>query len=151
MPNRSTHAMLGALTGGAIAAALAGSAPTREFAAETIGGLIGGWAGGLLPDVIEPATSPHHRQLAHSLAAAGGLTMTKVAEWQASCRSAATEALQRAGSLPVGCADRNNTELAAILWRLAAGLIVGVVVGYGSHLALDACTPRGLPIIGRIE
>lgn len=143
--------MIGALAGGTVAATRAREEPTPEFTAEAIGGLFGGWAGGVLPDVLEPATSPHHRQLAHSLVAAGGLTMAKLAEWQASCRSAATAATQRAGSLPVGCAERNNAESAAILWRLAAGVIVGLVVGYGSHLALDACTPRGLPLIGRIE
>ncbi len=151
MPNRSTHAVIGGLAGGTIAAARARKEPMPEFMAEAIGGVIGRWAGGVLHDVLEPATSPDHRQLAHSLVAASGLTIARVTEWQASCRSAAAAAAQRATSLPMGCAERSNAELAAILWRLAAGVTVGLVVGYGSHLALDACTPRGLPLIGRME
>lgn len=151
MPNRSTHALVGVVAGGAVAAARAVKEPTPELAAEAIGGMIGGWAGGMLPDLLEPATSPNHRQLAHSALAAGALTMAKVAEWQAACRSASAAATQRAATLPVGCAERNNAEVAAVLWRLLAGILVGLVVGYGSHLALDACTPRGLPFVGRIE
>jgi membrane-bound metal-dependent hydrolase YbcI (DUF457 family) len=151
MPNRSTHALVGALAGGTVAASRVTGEATVEFAAETVGGLIGGWAGGVLPDLLEPATSPHHRQTAHSMVAAGALTMAKVAEWQAACRSASAAARERASVLPLGCQERNDAELAAVLWRLLAGILVGLVVGYGSHLALDACTPRGLPLIGRLK
>lgn len=150
MPNRSTHAAIGALTGGTIASVRAANEATPEFLAEATGGVIGGWLGGVLPDVLEPATSPNHRRAAHSVVAAGALSMARVAEWQASCRLSGNAATQRAASLPVGCAERNDAQLSAVLWRLAAGILVGLVVGYGSHLALDACTPRGLPPVGRI-
>jgi membrane-bound metal-dependent hydrolase YbcI (DUF457 family) len=34
-----------------------------------------------------------------------------------------------------------------LLLRLAAGAMAGALGGYGSHLALDAFTPRSLPLI----
>lgn len=148
MPNRRTHGVVGALTGGTVAAVRVSNAATPDFAAEMIGGIIGGWIGGVLPDVIEPATSPNHRQLAHSVLAGGVLSLARVAEWQAGCRRSASAVAQRALLLPVGSPERGDAELAAAAWRLAAGILIGLVVGYASHLALDACTPRGLPLIG---
>ncbi len=107
--------------------------------------------GGILPDVLEPATSPHHRQLAHSLVVGGSLAVAKVAEMQASCRSLSSEATQRASVLPVGSPERRDAEFLALFWRFVAGFLIGLATGYASHLALDACTPQGLPLLGRFS
>ena len=147
MPNRATHARVGAATGAAVAAFRAREAPTPQMLTEVIGGLVGGWLGRVLPDVLEPATSPHHRQLAHSAVAGGALTLARVAEWQASCRASATAA-QRALLHPPGSEDRSRTEWDVLFWRLLAGALVGLVAGYASHLVLDAGTPKGLPLWG---
>jgi len=40
---------------------------------EVAGGALGGYVGGLLPDVLEPAISSWHRDVAHSCAAGGGI------------------------------------------------------------------------------
>jgi membrane-bound metal-dependent hydrolase YbcI (DUF457 family) len=34
-----------------------------------------------------------------------------------------------------------------MVWRFAAGLIVGFFAGYASHLALDSTTSAGLPLL----
>jgi len=78
MPNRPTHQTVGALAGGAMAAARAHGVEDSQFLAETIGGIVGGWVGGVLPDILEPATSPHHRKVMHSVVAAGGFHNAKL-------------------------------------------------------------------------
>lgn len=148
MPNFATHARAGAASGALVAFYRARSAPTDQLLAETVGGLVGGFVGGVLPDVLEPARDPNHRKLAHSVAAGGALTLARIAEWQAACRSSAEAATVRIAACPVGSVERSRAEWDALFWRLLAGALVGLVTGYASHLALDAGTPRGLPLIG---
>src|SRR5690242_12658174 len=136
MPNRSTHATVGSISGGTFAVLRAADAPAPHLIVEAIGGLFGGWLGGILPDVLEPATSPNHRQLAHSVVAGGALTFAQLSEWQASCRLSADAAAQCALSLPFGSDERRSAEWDALLWRLLAGVLVGLVAGYASHLVL---------------
>jgi len=38
-------------------------------------------------------------------------------------------------------------KLAELFWRFLAGLANGLAAGYVSHLALDAFTPRSLPLL----
>lgn len=77
-----------------------------------------------LPDVLEPATSPHHRQFCHSAAAVvlviAGLK--RLYEWQC--------------ATPV-----------EVLMRDA---LLSLAIGYLAHLGADATTAMGLPIIGKI-
>jgi len=148
MPDRSTHANVGALTGAAVAVFRAHSAPTPTLIAEGIGGLLGGWIGGIAPDILEPATTPNHRKLAHSAAMGGALMLTRVTEWQASCRHASNSATRRAIMSQVGSGERSSAELNAILWSVLAGILIGLISGYASHLLLDAATPSGLPAFG---
>lgn len=76
-----------------------------------------------LPDWIEPATNPHHRQFFHSVAFAGAVFygLKRVYEWTPQD-------------------DRQRT-----LRHLA--LIAGVA--YLTHLVLDAGTSRSLPLVGK--
>jgi hypothetical protein len=37
-------------------------------------------------------------------------------------------------------------QLFEMVLRLLAGFVAGLLAGYASHLALDAVTPKGLPI-----
>lgn len=147
MPGRTTHAQAGAIAGAAVAAYRSRHATGDQQIAETVGGILGGLLGGMLPDLLEPATTPNHRSVAHSAVAAGTLTFARVAEWQARCRTAAEGAAKRSLLHPIGSPERNSAEWDAMLWRLVAGFLVGLVVGYGSHLLLDAGTPRGLPFV----
>jgi membrane-bound metal-dependent hydrolase YbcI (DUF457 family) len=72
-----------------------------------------------VPDIVEPAIYPCHRQLAHSVTA-GGL-MTKIAMEK--------------------CGGENGWDFQNVLLTVA-------IAGYVSHLVLDGCTPRGLPLLG---
>ena len=76
---------------------------------------------GAAPDLFEPAAHPHHRQLAHSVAAGGVLTKF---------------AFDKCGFL--NCEWDEFAKIA-----MAAG-----IAGYISHLVADACTPCGLPLLG---
>lgn len=76
-----------------------------------------------LPDLIEPAVNPHHRQFFHSLAFAGMLIVGGKAlyDWQPQT-------------------DDGR------FWRKVGLIGLGA---YLCHLALDATTPRSLPLLGR--
>jgi len=115
---------------------------------EVAGGFLGGALGGMMPDVLEPATSPNHRKLAHSVVMLGTLTLARVVEWQTGCRRRAAEDAEVASSLLLGSKARADAELAAVVWSFFAGFIAGFVAGYASHLGLDATTLRSLPLLG---
>jgi inner membrane protein len=78
----------------------------------------------LLPDILEPATSPNHRQFFHSAVfatlLAGGLY--KLHKWE-------------------------PEDSAKKFWK-ALGMLA--ISGYLIHLALDATTTKSLPLIGRL-
>ncbi len=77
-----------------------------------------------LPDILEPAIHPHHRQFFHSVALATliGGGMYKLGQWE------------------------TKTEMEKVLkfCLIAAG------GSYLIHLAMDACTRRSLPLLGKI-
>lgn len=79
---------------------------------------------GTLPDLLEPAIHPHHRQFFHSLlfAAGMGFALFKLYEWEPETDG---EKLVRALALAGGGA-------------------------YLVHLAMDSLTRRSLPLIGKL-
>lgn len=121
MANGTTHK----LAGGAVGLAVFlvdrndGSAIINPVASAAAGSFFAA-----LPDIIEPATNPHHRQFFHSLVVFSviGIGVKKVYNWKP---SRAHHKTLRAISLIAGCA-------------------------YLSHLVLDATTPRSLPILGKL-
>lgn len=84
---------------------------TEFFGAAVLGGFCA-----QLPDILEPAVHPNHRQFFHSLAALGLLTYGNY-KALTSC----------------GISDGEKV-----------GILVGSV-GYASHLAMDSVTPKSLP------
>lgn len=151
MPDRETHVAVGMLAGlGAAAlAAPRGDVPQLHVVAELVGGLVGGAIGGRMPDLIEPATSPNHRQIAHSVVTGGAFALARVADLQAACRERAAFNQRVAAALGIEADERKDADLRAVLWLFLAGAILGFAAGYASHLVLDAGTPRGLPLLGR--
>lgn len=91
----------------------------RPVAASSLAALAG-----TLPDILEPATSPRHRQFLHSVAFAGalGYGMYKLYRWEP--QDDWGKFLQFVG--------------------LAAG------GAYLVHLAMDASTPASLPLVGKL-
>jgi membrane-bound metal-dependent hydrolase YbcI (DUF457 family) len=79
---------------------------------------LGGLLGSMLPDILEPAYHPNHRSLAHSWSAAGTMVWFAISVIQSETASARQKAF----------------------WR-------SFLLGALSHLALDACTPKSLPLV----
>ena len=78
---------------------------------------IAGAGAACLPDLLEPANSPNHRETCHSLAAAG------LVAW--------------------GISGKHMGEMSPELRKL----LVAGGLGYLSHLALDGMTPSSIPLI----
>ena len=145
------------VAGGAYAGIRAGrryksrSRPAAPIAAETAGGMVGGWLGGALPDWIDPPTSPNHRNFGHGVATVAGAiawTADMALAIQQRLRSEADKLLNERWQLQSDVA-RALSIAAEFFLRFLAGLIDGLIAGYASHLALDFCTPSGLPLFVR--
>lgn len=119
MSNAATHLMAATVTGMTIVAAE--HAIDAESKSNPVLALAFSALGGKLPDIVEPATSPHHRKLFHGVVVllAVGWGVKEAYQWK----------------------PEENWEK---LVRLA---IVFGGIGYISHLALDATTPMGIPLL----
>jgi membrane-bound metal-dependent hydrolase YbcI (DUF457 family) len=133
MPNKSTHIKFGAVVGGACNLAWqltkiygAQDRPDNFLAAlgrvnlwEVAGfAAVGGVVFACLPDALEPATIPFHREFFHSVSCGGAVTYGAFGkhseDWEPE--------------------DRIKVRSMAL--------------SYLSHLALDSRTPMGLPLLG---
>lgn len=131
MSRRADHDHAGGAAGAATIVATAPSQPTGCWFLELLVGVFGGVGGSRVPDILEPATHPGHRAFFHGLAFNGAVTATafrRAYQW-------------RREVVALG-------ELATAEDRLLSALAVASVGGYASHIALDATTPSGLPLIG---
>jgi membrane-bound metal-dependent hydrolase YbcI (DUF457 family) len=81
-----------------------------------------GMAAGAAPDILEPATDPHHRALGHSVALGTALTKFAITNY-----------------------GRENGNWEEFL-KIAAAV---ATVSYLTHLIADALTPKSLPLLGR--
>lgn len=137
MPNRNTHVTVAVIAGVAATLHYTRNERPEDRAVELLGALIGSYAGGRLPDILDPPIGPLHRSFAHGGLAVAGLAAARVEEWCRACRNNAALCAAQA---------RSGDQL---LYLLLAGFLTGLRFGYGSHLALDAFTPRSLPLLGR--
>lgn len=122
--------MANALAHRTVAAALAGMAILNKEAQDgkhtlaPIGGSVLAAICTNLPDILEPATNPHHRQFFHSFAFAAviGGSMYELYQW------------------------KPQTEMEKLLKFCL--LIAGG--SYLIHLTMGACTNRSLPLLGKV-
>jgi inner membrane protein len=117
MADAKTHALIAGVAG---VAAYAVYCHRNALEVRFLDAVVSGWVavvGGLAPDLIEPANNPNHRSLFHSLAAGAALIQ---------------------GTNQVQANDRIPDNAKLIMFLL--------VVGYVSHLLVDAITPKGLPV-----
>lgn len=117
MPNGKTHFIAGALVGATVNFAIQSAEMAMNYDRKFDWGEFFLCAGagafaGLAPDILEPATSPNHRQFFHSIVAAG------LVAWAISGKH--TLKLSR------------TTRL--FLWVFG--------MSYLSHIALDCTTPK---------
>jgi hypothetical protein len=149
MPNHGVHWPVGTVSGGAYALYMGYGQPPWHVVAETAGGAVGGFVGGVLPDRVDTPDSPQHRAEAHSMAITGTIgwiLKDNLPEWQSWLRSQADKiAVMRAHN--TSALHQLLLGLAEYLCRFLAGLIAGVLAGYASHLALDFFTPMSLPVV----
>lgn len=151
MPNRGTHVVVGTLAGlGAAAYVSRNETDPLYRAIQIICGGMGGYDGGALPDELEPAITPLHRGLVHSVALGGGATvaMFKKGEVPVLWAREQVRKLEDELAAAVNGWERFILALAVLAGHAAIGYGVGMAAGYTSHLALDAATPRSLPLLG---
>lgn len=147
--NRPAHDLVGAAAGAAASYYFARNQSDGDRFLEIIGGSIGGIVGSRLPDVIDPPTSPNHRSLGHGVVPVG---CTAYAVWellersQAALRAKADDLRNDRDGLD-GELRKLGSQLLEWLCRILAGMVMGVVGGYASHLALDVTTAKGLPLV----
>jgi inner membrane protein len=79
---------------------------------------------GKLPDILEPALHPNHRQFFH------GMTMMKL--------------------LSAGLLKAYQWSPEELFERFLRGLMLIGGLAYLSHLICDALTPKGLPLVGKL-
>lgn len=122
MPRASTHRLGAALAVFSVHAAhekTAGKQTLAPFASAALADV-----SSTLPDLIEPACHPNHRQFFHSITflAIVGVGLHKLFTWEPE--------------------DEIETTLK---WGLVA-----VAGAYGVHLLMDACTRKSLPLVGKL-
>lgn len=121
MSSGKTHLVVGAITG--LSIALIDNEKHGLIHNPVVAPALGAFFG-KLPDVIEPAFHPNHRQFFHSTLtfSAIGLGTYKAYQWEA---ETGFEKILRGVMLIAGCS-------------------------YLSHLVCDSTTPKGLPLIGKL-
>lgn len=151
MSNRETHTAAAIISGILVGLHRAqGLAPDRAWTV-ILCNAIGAYFGARLPDIIDPPTSPNHRHVAHGAVNAtivGWVCLNSLDGWQHSLHAQADE-LSRSRQFLPDEDSRGNSAMAELLLRVGADGLPGLLAGYGSHLALDATTPRGLPWVMR--
>jgi hypothetical protein len=142
------HVRVG-IVGGAAVAGIAAHHAHSNALVEAIGGGVGGWIGARLPDIVDPPTSPCHRSVGHGagpIAAAARYAAECIPRWQKALRTHAS--VQRAAGQEADSRWRRVWHaLLEFLCLVASGALLGVAFGYLSHVAMDACTPAGIPVV----
>ncbi|HZS04820.1 MAG TPA: metal-dependent hydrolase [Blastocatellia bacterium] len=148
MANGKTHCQFGRVTGIAATLGLNYYEGRPITFGEVAGSVFGTELGYRLPDMLEPATSPRHRSFFHSqVFAVGAATLAGPAALQQRERLLAwAEEFDAQARMAEGL-EALWLYVKAFCCRLLAGFLVGAIVGYGSHLLLDALTPMGLPVL----
>lgn len=149
MANRKQHIVLGAAVGVSGYALYSRMKGEKVSLPELIGASLSGIAGAFLPDLLEPATNPNHRSFFHSVTFAGaaGLSVWSRA-WRVRDEQIrlAEECEWRANAV-FDEHEKNVWRWKALWHRFLAGLVPGLILGYASHLAADAVTPKSLPLL----
>ncbi len=150
MPNRNVHVPVGITAGLVTTIYYSRDQKDENQIWEVIGGGLGGYCGGRFPDVLESAkNNPNHRAFAHSFVTGTTVSITAkeaIDAWIAFFREKADLLAKKRTMENLTEPDRFIIGLFEILLRIAAGIGPGFVAGYASHLALDACTRRSLPL-----
>ncbi len=149
MAKRSEHLFWGGIAGAGICLATAALNQKKLSLPELIGAILSGTLAATFPDRLEPAIHPNHRAFFHSVAFAGvGLPPLWAMAQQTRARHL------RAASFCEWQAAHAQSQHDIASWqeqvefhKFFAGVLLGLIPGYASHLAADAATPKSLPLI----
>ena len=141
MPNRAFHRAVGTGAGAVAAGYRYGSLPAF------IAGSIGGNVGSAIPDWLEPATAPNHRDIIHSWTTASAVATTAPTIVHRFDAYAALQVQYHEAQALREPVNAGWHSLFAFLWSIAGAFLVGVLAGFGSHLVCDALTPQSLPLL----
>jgi hypothetical protein len=151
VPAAVTHGRLGAFAGAGATLLIPDDLPVEARLTIALSAAAAGYAGGRLPDILEPAVHAWHRELFHGGAFGAGVAWLAL-DWGAcAVRRLLDEAKQiRARRL---AAPPGQQDLAGFWFQehrryATVGFLIGLPVGYLSHLLADASTPCGLPLVG---
>jgi len=149
MPKRSTHDIFAA-TGGAVVGLkiVTGQNPAIQLLEIGVT-VLASMVGARIPDLVEPGIHPFHRGFAHAAIPATTAYIAGIARARVICGERASACRHRASLCAAGSAEQSNQELTAIFWSLLAAALAGFAYGYLSHIALDALTPRSVPLFTR--
>ena len=148
MPNKDKHVAIGVLVGSGIAAYRAREQEFSNLLLEAVGGMAGGYFGSRLPDIIEPASWPGHRQLAHSAFTGysfGHVLYKAIEKWEGYFRSQ-SEIYNVKTQEATHQLQKLFYTILEVCFRILVGCLSGLGAGYISHLYSDGCTPSGLPL-----
>jgi hypothetical protein len=153
MPNGETHKVVGTAAGIGYSAFRARGERLGRFISRIIGGAIGGQIGGATPDVLEPASWPGHRQVAHSIAA-GTIVVIGPQKYMTDWENTMNK---YSSNLRKERLDESNSPLQRFLslvgevaCDITAGIPSGFSAGYASHLILDG-NQSEIPLVGDPE
>jgi hypothetical protein len=166
MPGQKTHKYVAITAGIGLSAYHAKEQAGLNFLLEVVGGGLGAWSTGNLPDIFEPAISSWHWSTCHSVTAAGSIVsqVNTISAFADFCRDQAAKCkenpkrillipVSEGVSVPIeldGCVGKIFAFVEQCLWLLLAGFVAGAAAGYVSHIALDGLTgKRSLPLITR--
>lgn len=114
---------------------------------DVVGACLGASCGGVLPDILEPALTPNHRQFAHGIIPAAAAAHFGRGAHREGCDSLYAWAHE---ACPPGGVGARQDLIPRWLRFVIAGFFRGVPVGYLSHLVADYGTPCCLPLVGRL-
>lgn len=112
---RIIHGIVGAFSGALIYSAFKQKHNEWITPDGLITSMMGGAATGILPDILEPAKNPNHRQFFHSILTLG------------------------LNSYLAGSVLQSNLD------NEKKGILLATLGGYSSHLIIDSTSPKGLP------
>jgi inner membrane protein len=120
--NGKAHAAISGLTVTGLLYVLRETKPEARLPHPALGGIVAVLTASL-PDVLEPATSPNHRQFCHSVVFAAGLmaALNEVYDW--------------APDTP--------------LCKFIRDVLLSAGLAYLIHLGLDATTAKSIPWLGK--
>lgn len=116
--DRTEHAIIGALMSLGLYGLYKYLKQEKPSIPGALGSLLIGGLAGVLPDVLEPATSPSHRSFFHSIALLLMLTYGNLKAWE----------------------SQNLTDDQKLVISLLSA-------SYSSHLLSDSSTPKSIPFL----